>query len=93
VKNVLREDETPVTPRQFKERMTLESIAVSPNGKFEFTFDDGQLFWGHVIQVSGSLSKGPTNAHIVDEVHPNAGYSGNSSGIGQPCCSRPTSPS
>jgi hypothetical protein len=61
----LGDDEKKFTPRRFKERMRLESISVDPDGSFEFTFDDGNLFWGHVIQVSGTLSEGPTHAGIA----------------------------
>ncbi len=59
------EGEEELTPEQFVERMSLESIVVYPDGAFEFTYDDGGLFWGHVIQVSGTLSEGPTNAGIA----------------------------
>lgn len=57
----LDEGESPVTPESFKSRMALESITVYPDGEFEFWHDDGDLFWGHSIQVSGSLSEGLTD--------------------------------
>lgn len=56
----LDEGESPVTPESFKSRMVLESVTVYPDGEFEFWHDDGDLFWGHSIQVSGSLSEGLT---------------------------------
>jgi hypothetical protein len=62
--NWLDEDETELTPEQFKSKMTLESIAVYPDGSFEFWHDDGDLFWGHSIQVCGNLSEGLTGADI-----------------------------
>lgn len=49
----------------FKARMTLESITVHPDGRFEFWFGDGDLFWGHSIEVRGSLAEGPTDASMV----------------------------
>lgn len=61
----LGEDEKEFTPTKFKARMKLEAVAVSPGGKFEFTYDDGNLFWGHVIQVSGTVAEGPTVADIA----------------------------
>jgi len=61
----LEENEVALTPKQFKSRMTLESISVDPDGRFEFFFNDGDLFWGHVIVVSGTLANGPTDADIA----------------------------
>src|SRR5207249_3318350 len=60
----LDEGEVEVTADQFQDRMTLDSITVYPNGSFEFWHHDGDLFWGHSIQVRGSLSEGPTDADI-----------------------------
>jgi hypothetical protein len=60
----LDDDEQPISSQQFLTRMTLESITVSPDGTFSFTHDDGNLFWGHAIQVSGNLQAGPTDADI-----------------------------
>ncbi len=39
-----------VTSEQFMERMTLESVSVSEDSS-TLWFDDGQLFFGHVIAV------------------------------------------
>ena len=58
----LGEDESTITAVQF--RMTLDSIIVHPDGSFEFWHTDGDLFWGHSIQVTSSLSEGPTDADI-----------------------------
>lgn len=60
----LEEDEAELTPDEFEERMKLESIRVSADGSFDFWHNDGDLFLGHSIQVSGSLSEGPTQADI-----------------------------
>ncbi len=60
----LEEDEIEVTGEQFKDRMSLESITIYSDGSFEFWHDDGDLFWGHSILISGSLSKGLTDADI-----------------------------
>jgi len=56
------EDEQPLDVDQFKDRMTLESITVYPDGDLQFWYNDGDLFWGHAIHVSGSLAAGPTDA-------------------------------
>jgi len=63
-KNWLAEDENAVTPDEFERRMALESVTVHPDGSFEFWHRDGDLFWGHSIQISGNLSEGPTGADI-----------------------------
>lgn len=60
----LDDGEAALSPEQFKNRLTLNSITVRANGDFEFWYDDGDLFSGHSIRVAGSLSKGPTDAGI-----------------------------
>jgi hypothetical protein len=60
----LDDGEAPVTPDRFKAFMTLQSITVSPDGSFDFMHDDGDLFAGHAIQVTGTLDEGPTDADI-----------------------------
>lgn len=55
---------TPITEKEFLERMKLESISIQPDGKFEFWHNDGDLFYGHSIQISGSLEKGLTHSDI-----------------------------
>ncbi len=62
--NWLGDDETEVNSQQFKSKMTLESISVYADGDFEFWHDDGDLFWGHSIQISGNLSDGLIDADI-----------------------------
>ena len=62
--NWLETGERPLTAKRFRERMKLESITVSPDGSFEFWHDDGGLFFGHSIQISGSLAKGLYDADI-----------------------------
>jgi hypothetical protein len=60
----LGDDDDEVTRDEFKRRMVLRSITVHPEGEVEFWHDDGDLFWGHSIHVSGSLQDGPTDADI-----------------------------
>lgn len=62
--NWLGDDEAELNAKQFKERMGLEAITVTPSGSFDFWHNDGDLFWGHSIQISGNLTKGPTAADI-----------------------------
>lgn len=63
--NWVGEDDHEVTAEEFKQRMTLDSITVNPDGSFDFCNNDGDLFYGHDIQVIGSLSEGPTHAVIA----------------------------
>lgn len=60
----LGDDETKLNAKQFKARMTLRAITVTPRGSFEFWHDDGDLFWGHSIQVAGDIRKGLNDAGI-----------------------------
>ena len=60
----LQNGEEKITAEEFRIRMTLESITVSPYGGIEFWFDDGDLFWGHTIMIEGSISEGPTDARF-----------------------------
>jgi len=60
----LKEGESELTRAEFIRRMTLESITVSPDGAFDFMHDDGDMFWGHAIDVTGNLQDGPTDADI-----------------------------
>jgi hypothetical protein len=59
----LQDDEESLSAEQFLSRMQLESITVGPEN-IELWYNDGDLFWGHSIRVSGSLSEGPTFAGI-----------------------------
>ncbi len=58
----LDEDESELTVDEFEQRMTLEMISIDPDDRFTFWYDDGDLFCGHVILVSGRLADGPTDA-------------------------------
>lgn len=61
----LEEDEEPVTRADFLARMQLRSITIRAQGRFEFGHDDGDLFWGHSIQVSGCLEQGLKSAYVA----------------------------
>ena len=53
-----------VTRADFISRMELDAIQVDKDGGFEFWFNDGDLFWGHSIRVSGTLADGPDDAQM-----------------------------
>lgn len=60
--NWLDEDEAALSAKQFKKCMTLESISIRVDGSFDFGYDDGELFWGHPIGVSGNHKDGLIHA-------------------------------
>ncbi len=64
--NTGEEDSEPeaVTREQFMARMELEAVQVEPDGGFEFWFGDGEMFYGHSIHVTGSLTAGPDRAQM-----------------------------
>lgn len=57
-------DEEEVSREDFLSRMTLETIDVAENESFNLWYNDGGLFFGHVIQVSGDLNNGVTDARM-----------------------------
>ena len=62
----LGDDEAEVSTEEFVSRMRLKSISIddADDGRFTFWHDDGDLFWGHAIQITGTLANGPTEADI-----------------------------
>ncbi|WP_373543637.1 DUF2262 domain-containing protein [Chamaesiphon sp.] len=59
------EDEEPLTPEQFKERMVLDSISIDSDGAVSFYHNDGDLFWGHCILVTMDSENNFTIAEIA----------------------------
>lgn len=60
----LGDGEAKVSKAEFARKMSLESIILEANGSFEFWHNDGDLFWGHSIRVSGNMEEGPIDAGI-----------------------------
>ena len=58
------EEPEEITREQFMERLELDAVQISAGGHFEFWFNDGDLFWGHAIHVTGSLDQGPEMAQM-----------------------------
>lgn len=61
----LDEGESPIGSADFIGRMELEEVTVSDAGAFGFWFGDSDLFWGHSIQVVGTLANGFTRADLA----------------------------
>jgi len=57
--------EAPLAQDAFLARIVLESISVDEAGSISFWFDDGDLFLGHVIVVSGRVDAGFDRADIM----------------------------
>jgi hypothetical protein len=60
----LGEDEAQCTAADFLSRMKLLTIEIDDAGDFTFWHEDGELFFGHAIEVRGNLVDGPTDADI-----------------------------
>lgn len=54
-----------ITEEMFVESISLDTISVYPEGKFEIFFFDGGLFAGHCIIVSGNISGSLESAEIA----------------------------
>jgi hypothetical protein len=63
--NWLDEDESELSSTEFKNKMNLQSLLIYPGGEFSFNHDDGDLFWGHSIQVCGNVADGLTFSGIA----------------------------
>lgn len=61
----LQDGEATLTSNEFRGRMKLMTISIDRDGGLEFWHDDGDLFGGHSILVSGSIDDGPTEADIA----------------------------
>ncbi len=62
--NWLDEDEAPLSADEFMARLRLECISIDQEGSFTFWHNDGDLFWGHSVEICGNLRDGPTFADI-----------------------------
>ena len=58
-------DTEEITKEIFMKRMEMSEIMVSSNGSLSLFYDDDDMFWGHAVEVCGSLKKGVTSAGIV----------------------------
>ncbi len=60
----LEDNEPEVTADEFIRRLTVETVHIHPDGSVEFWHNDGDLFFGHMILVRGTLADGPTSASL-----------------------------
>ena len=62
----LEDDEKPISTDQLVQNIKLKSLIFYEDGDFQFWFDDGDIFWGHSIEVSGSIKKGIEGATLQE---------------------------
>jgi hypothetical protein len=55
---------TPLTEKDFMDRITLREISLGDDGEYALYYDDGDMFWGHAVTVDGSLAEGFTDANM-----------------------------
>ncbi|MFT4220625.1 MAG: DUF2262 domain-containing protein [Microbacterium sp.] len=58
-------DDAPLTEEVFVERISLAELSVSTDGSMTPCYDDGGLFWGHVILIEVEPDGGLTDADIA----------------------------
>ncbi|MDX1963583.1 MAG: DUF2262 domain-containing protein [Pirellulales bacterium] len=61
----LQEGEKPLTEAEFIKKLIPNSIGFDPPDGFTIYYDDGDIFWGHAIEIRGTLSIGPQSAEIT----------------------------
>lgn len=62
--NWLHDGERELSRENFISCMTLTEISIDESANFTFSYDDGDLFWGHTIAVSGNIVGGLRDAKI-----------------------------
>ncbi len=60
----LEEDEEPITADTFKTALTLIELSFHDDQSITFTFDDGDLFWGHFVTISTDHNRTFISAEI-----------------------------
>ena len=60
-----KENEDPITEEAFAQRITLSELSLTYEGDFMAFFDDDDMFWGHTIEVYGSLEHGIEGANMA----------------------------
>lgn len=59
------DDVNEITEEEFAERLGISEVCVSTDGYFEIYYDDDNMFWGHVVIVSGNIETGFDDADIA----------------------------
>lgn len=59
------EDDSEITHEDFARRILISEVCASPEGDFELFYEDDDMFYGHVIIVSGNIHEGFDGADIA----------------------------
>lgn len=59
------ENDLEITHEDFAKRMVISEVCVSLEGDFELFYNDDDMFYGHVIIVSGNIHEGFKDAYIA----------------------------
>lgn len=62
---VEEEGDAPLSEKEFIEALDLEGITAFSEGNFEVYFDDGDMFWGHLVQVDVAADFSFESADLV----------------------------
>jgi len=54
-----------ITKEDFAKRLVISEVCVSTDGNFEIFYDDDDMFWGHVVIVSGNIETGIEDADMA----------------------------
>lgn len=49
-------DKHEITEQEFAERITIDSMTISPDGDFTVYYHDDDMFWGHVIEIFANMN-------------------------------------
>ncbi len=59
------EGREPVTKESFAKRIRISAIFMKSDGEYKVCFEDDDMFYGHTIEIEGSMEKGMEGADIV----------------------------
>lgn len=59
------EEPREITEAEFADRIWIEAVTIYPGGDYEVYYHDDDIFWGHVIIVSGNIETGMEDAEIA----------------------------
>ena len=60
-----KKTDVPITEEEFAQRIALSELSLTYEGDFTAYFDDDDMFWGHTVEVCGSLENGIESANIA----------------------------